>query len=109
MWPLFLQRKAGPCGVGMHSPGACSGAVADLKSRRLIIAKGFLFLLVGILASGLLLADRFELRTAALLATAVWAFCRFYYFAFYVIQHWVDSEYRFAGLGDFARYWLRRR
>ena len=30
-------------------------------------------------------------------------------FAFYVVQHWIDPGYRFAGLIDFARYLLRRR
>ena len=45
-----------------------------------------------------------------LLAVSVWCFCRFYYFAFYVIEHYVDSNYRFAGLWSFAGYlWSRRR
>jgi hypothetical protein len=47
--------------------------------------------------------------TALLLAVAVWSFARFYYFAFYVIEHYVDPGYRFAGLWDFVRYLLRRR
>ena len=46
---------------------------------------------------------------AFLLAVALWAFCRFYYFAFYVIEKYVDPSYRFAGLGSFALYLLRRR
>jgi hypothetical protein len=49
------------------------------------------------------------LRTAALLAIAIWSFCRLYYFAFYVIEKYVDSSYRFAGLGSFVLYLLRRR
>jgi lipopolysaccharide transport system permease protein len=48
------------------------------------------------------------LRVALLLAICVWCFARFYYFAFYVIEHYIDSEYRFAGLGSFALYLLRR-
>ncbi len=83
--------------------------MGDLKSHRLIVAKGFLFLLMGGLASGLLLAEHADLRTAALLAVAVWAFCRFYYFAFYVIERYVDPSYRFSGLVAFVRYWARRR
>ena len=31
------------------------------------------------------------------------------YVAFYVVQHYIDPTYRFAGLGSFARYVLRRR
>ena len=32
---------------------------------------------------------------------AVWCFCRFYYFAFYVIEHYVGASYRFSGLLSF--------
>lgn len=83
---------------------------ADLKSHRLIIVKGFLFLLAGLMAAGLLLADHPELRTLLLLGLSIWCFCRFYYFAFYVIQHYVDDRYRFAGLTSFVSFlWKRRR
>jgi hypothetical protein len=44
-----------------------------------------------------------------LLAIAVWCFARFYYFAFYVIEHYVDPGFRFSGLWSFARYvWSKR-
>jgi len=38
----------------------------------------------------------------------VWCFARFYYFAFYVIEHYVDGDYKFNGLGSFARYMLSK-
>jgi MYXO-CTERM domain-containing protein len=44
-----------------------------------------------------------------LLATAVWCFARAYYFAFYVVQHYADPGYRFAGLFGFLVYAVRRR
>jgi len=81
----------------------------DLTDARLIHLKGGLFLLLGAIASGLLLYASPTLQTAALLAIAIWAFCRFYYYAFYVITHYVDPSYRFSGLGSFARYLLQRR
>ncbi len=81
----------------------------ELTDSRWIKLKGILFLVVGLLASALLLIDRLELKTAVLLAIAVWCFCRFYYFAFYVIEHYVDPSYRFSGLGSCARYLLARR
>lgn len=81
----------------------------DLKDPRLIYAKGALFLISGILAAGMLLADRFDFRTAFLLLIAIWCFARAYYFAFYVIEHYVDPNYRFAGLLDFAKYLVRGR
>ncbi|MGC4114472.1 MAG: hypothetical protein QM765_07645 [Myxococcales bacterium] len=81
----------------------------DLKSKRLIVLKGVLFLVLGLLSAALLLWERPEWRVALLLGVCVWAFCRFYFFAFYVIERWVDPGYRFTGLWDFARWMLSKR
>lgn len=83
-------------------------AMKDLTDARWIWAKGILFLCLGLAASALLLVEAFSLKIAALLALAVWSFCRAYYFAFYVIEHYVDPSYRFAGLISFLRYALRK-
>ena len=80
----------------------------NLTSPALIKIKGGLFLLLGFLAGGLILVQRPTLQVGVLLFIVVWAFCRFYYFAFYVIEHYVDPTYRFTGLLSFARYLLRR-
>jgi hypothetical protein len=80
----------------------------DLTDARWIKLKGILFLIIGLLASALLLIESPEIKTAVLLAVAVWCFCRFYYFAFYVIEHYVDGNYRFSGLWSFARYLIGR-
>lgn len=82
--------------------------MADLKNPRWIYAKGFLLLLTGILASALLIFEHPTWPVVGLLAVAVWSFARFYYFAFYVIEHYVDPGYRFAGLWDFAKYVFSR-
>jgi len=79
-----------------------------ITSPGLIKLKGILFLLVGLLAAALLLIEHPSLKAAVLLAIAVWCFCRFYYFAFYVIEHYVDSSYRFSGLWSFGRYLVQR-
>jgi len=81
----------------------------DLTDPRWIKLKGILFLIIGLLSSALLLIEHPEVKTAVLLGIAVWCFCRFYYFAFYVIEHYVDSSYRFSGLWSFARYLVARR
>ena len=81
----------------------------DLKSARLIYLKGLLFLVTGLLSLAALLLERPTLRTAFLLAVAVWSFCRLYYFMFYVIEKYVDPGYKFAGLYSFLIYLLRRR
>jgi hypothetical protein len=83
--------------------------MADLKNPRIICAKGLLFLCLGIFAAGLLLWEAPTVKVTLLLLVAIWAFCRFYYFAFYVIEHYVDSSYRFSGLMSFAHYMLRKR
>lgn len=81
----------------------------DLTDPRWIKAKGILFLLVGLLASVMLIVEKPEVKVVLLLGIAVWCFCRAYYFAFYVIEHYVDPTYRFSGLWSFARYLLLRR
>ena len=83
--------------------------MADLKNPKWIWLKGWLFLFLGIAAAALVFLESPSLRNALYLAVAIWAFCRFYYFAFYVIQNYVDPGYRFSGLGSFARYVLRKR
>ena len=77
--------------------------MADLKNPRVIYFKGWLFLACGFAAGALLLLRRWDWQDALLLGICVWCFCRFYYFAFYVIEHYVDGDYRYAGLWDFAR------
>ena len=74
-----------------------------------IKVKGILFLILGTLASILLVLELPSLKVVLLLAIAIWSFCRFYYFAFYVMEKYVDSTYRYSGLLDLARYLIRRR
>lgn len=80
----------------------------DIASPRLLYIKAALFLLLGLGAAGLLLAQAPRLSVLALLVIAVWAFARAYYFAFYVIEHYVDRSFRFSGLWAFARYVVKR-
>jgi hypothetical protein len=70
----------------------------DLTDPRLLYLKGGLFLLLGTLAAALLLGDAPQLRTMALLAITVWAFARAYYFAFYVLERYVEPSLRFPGV-----------
>jgi hypothetical protein len=79
----------------------------DLTNPTWIKVKGILFLLVGIAASVLIVIEHPTWKIAVLLAIAVWCFCRFYYFAFYVIEKYVDSGYKFSGLWSFLCYLMR--
>ena len=81
----------------------------DIKSSRILWLKGGLFLFIGVVPSALLFLDTPTLRTLLLLALAIWGFCRAYYFAFYVIEHYVDARFRFSGLLSFVAYALRKR
>ena len=83
--------------------------MTDITDPRLIKLKGVLFLLVGLVAAALLVIETPTLKVGLLLAICVWCFCRFYYFAFYVIEQYVDRSYRFSGLWSFAWYLVRRR
>jgi hypothetical protein len=80
----------------------------DLTNPTWIKLKGFLFLFLGLVAATLLFLEHPTLKAALLLVLALWCFCRFYYFAFYVIERYVDPSYRFSGLASFARYFIRR-
>ncbi|PYV40729.1 MAG: hypothetical protein DMG06_19380 [Acidobacteria bacterium] len=81
----------------------------DLTSERAIHVKAALFLVLGALSSVLLILDNPRASTVVLLAVSVWAFARAYYYAFYVIEHYVDDRFRYSGLGSFIRYLVQRR
>jgi hypothetical protein len=80
----------------------------DLVDPRWMKLKAVLFLILGFASGALVLAECPSWRVALCLAIAIWSFCRFYYFAFYVIEHYVDPGWRFSGLWSFARYMCAR-
>ena len=65
--------------------------------------KAWLFVAIGAVSSITLLTLYPSWRVALLLLLAIWGFSRAYYFAFYVVEHWIDPGYRYAGLWDFIR------
>ncbi len=83
--------------------------MTDITNPKWLWAKGALFLGLGLAASMLLVMETASVKVTALLAVSVWAFCRFYYFAFYVMEHYVDHTYRFSGLTSVLLYILRKR
>jgi len=83
--------------------------MTDITNPKLLWAKGALFLLLAIAAAALLVLETASLKVAVLLVVAIWGFCRSYYFAFYVIERYVDPGYRFSGLGSFLLYIVRGR
>jgi hypothetical protein len=83
--------------------------MTDIRSPHLLYFKGGLFVVIGCVASAILLIEHPNLRFALVLAVAIWSFARAYYFAFYVIEHYIDPGYRYAGLFSFAKYLLTRK
>lgn len=95
----------------MNRPEAemSEAAMRDLQSTTAMWWKGGLFLVIGVFSATLLLIELASWRAALLLGLCIWGFCRAYYFAFYVIERWVDPGYKFSGLGHFLVYvWSRR-
>lgn len=84
--------------------------MADLTNPKWMYAKAAMFLVIGIMTFGLLLLPQELWARVALQLLMIWAFSRAYYFAFYVIEHYVDGNYKFAGLIDFLKYvWRAKR
>ena len=81
----------------------------DITNPKLLYLKAILFLVTGLLSAFALLIDVFSLKNLALLALTIWCFSRAYYFAFYVVQHYIDPSFRFAGLTSVLRHLLATR
>jgi len=81
----------------------------DLKSAKWIVAKGFMFAGIALATAALIFIEMPSLKLAVLLALLVWASCRFYYFLFYVLEHYVDRTMRYAGLFDLLMGMRQRR
>ena len=83
--------------------------MGDLTNPKLIYLKAALFFILGLTSAVIIVAEHPTIRTIVLLLLAIWAFARCYYFAFYVIEKYVDPGYRFAGLSSFFAWVLRKR
>ena len=81
----------------------------DLKSKRLIVLKGWLFLLTALLAAAGLVLQSPTWQTVVLVGVLAWSAARFYYFLFYVLEKYVDPTLRYAGVLDQVKALLRRK
>jgi hypothetical protein len=72
--------------------------MGDLKSKRIIVLKGILFLAIVVGTTALILLETPSAKLAVLLVVLVWSSCRFYYFLFYALEKYVDPNLRYAGL-----------
>jgi hypothetical protein len=81
----------------------------NITRPSILYIKVVLLLLLGVMSAALVVVASPRLSTAVLLAIAIWGFARVYYFAFYVIEHYIDPAYRFSGLWSCLVYLRRRR
>lgn len=78
-------------------------------SPRWIYVKAVLFAIILVLSGLMIVVEERLWMRALLLPLVIWGAARLYYFMFYVIQHYVDPGYKFAGLWHCLRYLSRRR
>ena len=81
----------------------------DIISPTLLKFKGALFLFPGLLSAALILVPEFSLRSLLLLLITIWAFCRAYYFCFYVMHHYADPSFKYSGLLDLLKYLAKKK
>ncbi len=70
----------------------------DLTSPVMIHLKGWLFLAILVFSIAFLLFQLTSWESVFLLILVVWSSARFYYYLFYVIENYIDAEYRFSGV-----------
>ena len=78
-----------------------SRALVDPKWMYL---KTVLFLIILLSCGSVLLLDSQTWRTALLLVLVIWSSARLYYFMFYVIEKYIDPNFRFSGVGASLSY-----
>lgn len=60
------------------------------------------------MASAILVLESRSVSIVIVMAIAIRAFCRAYYFAFYAIEKYVDPNFRYAGLLSLSRYAFKK-
>lgn len=80
----------------------------DLKSPWMIHLKGALFLILGLMAAAFVWLEIPTLRTLGLLCVTIWAFCRFYYYLFYVLERYLGNQ-RSSGIFDALKHLVNGR
>ena len=77
--------------------------MADIKSKKLIVLKGLLFMaIVAGSAIGIVYYCP-GLRVLGLVLILIWASARSYYFLFYVLEKYVDPKLKYSGIIDLIR------
>ena len=78
-------------------------------SKKLMYLKAILFLVIGIFGFLYCWLINFNLIFFVMLVITIWAWCRLYYFIFYVITNYIDDKYKFSGIMDFLYYLFKKK
>lgn len=81
----------------------------DITNPKVLKLKGLLFLFLGVLSGGILIVVTADWTVTLLLTISVLAFARFYYFAFYVLEHYADYKFRYSGIFDLIKYLITKK
>jgi hypothetical protein len=65
------------------------------------------FVLIAFLCALGLMLRSMRIETAVLILLLVWASARAYYFCFYVIERYINPEFKFAGLSSAVAFLLK--
>jgi len=75
---------------------------------KFIYLKAMLFSIIGIVGFLYCLFTSSKIILLFMLVITIWAWCRLYYFVFYVITNYVDHEYKFSSIFNFFQYFLKK-
>jgi cupin 2 domain-containing protein len=80
----------------------------DIQSPRLLCFKGGLFGLLAVMSGTLTVLTGHFLYEIGMLAVCIWSSCRFYYFFFYVLDHYIGSN-KNAGVFSMLLKWYGKK
>lgn len=76
----------------------------DLIKPKWMYLKAIGFVLIAFLCAIGLLLRSMSFETGVLILLLMWASARAYYFCFYVIERYIDPEFRYSGIGSALGY-----
>jgi len=79
-----------------------------LTSNKLIYLKVVLFSLIFLISVTEILLETKNLKIGILLILITWSSARIYYFMFYVIENYIDTDYKFSGMIALIQYLLKK-
>lgn len=80
----------------------------ELQNVALLYLKALLFLIILLIAVLAIIVETRSFYITVLLLLAIWSAARLYYFMFYVIEKYIDPQYKFSGICAFLKYLFSR-